>query len=80
MMGSGDKVLLLLGEAFFETTEADATEFCESRVDEMQSRLDELKLEQDDILAKQADLKKILYGRFGTSIHLEDSDDTAQEG
>lgn len=72
MMGSGDNVMLRLGETFFEATEDEATEYCESEVEKNQESLDKLKEEEADILEKQAGLKKSLYGRFGASINLEE--------
>jgi prefoldin subunit 4 len=71
MMGSGDKVLLMLGEAFFEVSEEDATEHCEALVEKLQAHVDKLSQVEADILDEQASLKKILYGRFGKSIQLE---------
>jgi chaperonin cofactor prefoldin len=72
MMGSGDKVMLLLGEAFFETHEEAATEFCEAEVERLQSAISKLDDEKSDILAKQAEYKAVLYARFGSSINLEE--------
>mmetsp|Transcript_7357 Transcript_7357/g.11030 ORF Transcript_7357/g.11030 Transcript_7357/m.11030 type:complete len:135 (+) Transcript_7357:89-493(+) len=72
MMGNGDRVMLRLGEAMFEATEDEATEFCENEVERNQEILDKLSEEEADILEKQAALKKILYGRFGKSINLEE--------
>ena len=72
MMGTGDKVMLRLGEAMFEATEDEATEFCETEVEKQQETLDKLGEEETDILERQGELKKILYGRFGKSINLED--------
>ena len=72
MMASGDPVLLLIGESFFDTTEEDATEFCEEEVERMQGQLESLEKEEGEILGKQADLKKALYARFGKSIQLEE--------
>jgi prefoldin subunit 4 len=72
MMGTGDQVLLLTGEAFFETTEEDATAYCEGEVERMQGQVDALTIEESEILEMQAALKLILYGRFGKSINLED--------
>jgi prefoldin subunit 4 len=71
MMGSGEKVMLMMGEVFFEASEEDATEYCEEQVEKQQATVDQLAEEEGDILDKQADLKKILYGRFGKSIQLE---------
>lgn len=72
MMGNGDKVLLSLGEAFFEVDEDEATLFCEEAIEKNQKILDALQEEEEDILAQQAELKFQLYGRFGKSINLED--------
>lgn len=72
MMASGDNVMLFLGEAFLEATEEEATEFCEAQVEEQQQKLDALEQEESAILEQQGELKKILYGRFGKSIQLED--------
>ncbi|KAL3941441.1 MAG: hypothetical protein SGBAC_004211 [Bacillariaceae sp.] len=72
MMASGDPVLLLIGESFFDTTEDDATEFCEEEVERMQGQLEALEKEEAGILEKQSGLKKDLYARFGKSIQLED--------
>ena len=72
-MGSGDDTVLLeLGEAWLETTEDEATEFCEAQVEQLQSQVDKLNQEEEDISKQQAELKQILYGRFGKSINLED--------
>ena len=63
--------MILQGETFFETNEDDATEFCEARIEQLQKQLDRLKEEDENIISQQADLKKLLYGRFGKSINLE---------
>ncbi len=71
MMGSGDNVMLHLGNAFFETTEDTATEYCEEEVEKMQDALDKLASEEEDIMEQMKQLKVVLYGRFGKSINLE---------
>lgn len=71
MMGSGDSVMLLLGEAFFESSEEEATEHCEALVEKLQSMVDDLEAEEKSILEEQTGLKAVLYGRFGKSINLE---------
>ena len=71
MMGNGDNVLLHLGNAFFESAEDVATEYCEEEVEKMQETLDKLASEEEDILEEMKKLKGILYGRFGKSINLE---------
>ena len=69
---STPSIMILQAETFFETNEDDATAFCETRIEQLQKKLDKLKEEDQDILSQQADLKKLLYGRFGKSINLED--------
>jgi len=72
MMGNGSKVMLVLGDAFFEAEEDEATEHCEMMVEKYQSQIDALDSEETDILEQQANLKKVLYARFGKSINLEE--------
>lgn len=72
MMASEEKVMLMLGEAFLEVSDNEATEFCEKRVDELQEKVDDLQAEEKEITQEQAKLKSILYGRFGNTINLED--------
>ena len=72
MASEGDKVMLFIGESFFDSTEEDATEFCESEVDKLTKMLEGFEEEEATILQEQAELKKVLYGRFGKSIQLED--------
>ena len=73
MMGSGDNVMLNLGNAFFELDEEEATTFCDDEVTNMQEIVDRLEEEEGEILDGQKSLKSVLYGRFGKSINLEDS-------
>ena len=72
MMGSGEKVMIMMGEAFLESSEEDATEHCELEVEKYQARIDQLEKEEGEILEEQDKLKKVLYGRFGKSIQLEE--------
>jgi prefoldin subunit 4 len=71
-MGNGSKVMLSLGDAFFEAEEEEATEHCEELVEKHQSKIDSLEGEESDILEQQETLKKVLYSRFGKSINLEE--------
>ena len=64
--------MLLIGESFFDTSEEDATEYCESEVERMQGLLETFEEEESKIVEEQAELKKVLYGRFGKSIQLEE--------
>mmetsp|Transcript_16992 Transcript_16992/g.16402 ORF Transcript_16992/g.16402 Transcript_16992/m.16402 type:complete len:135 (-) Transcript_16992:164-568(-) len=72
MMGDGDKVSFMLGGAFFEVSEEEATEHCETEAEKMQGVVDTLEVEEEDILEQQKGLKTVLYARFGKSINLED--------
>ena len=72
MSSDGDDVMLLIGESFFDTSEEEATEFCEAEVERMTEVLEKLDEEEEAILEEQKDLKSILYGRFGKSIQLEE--------
>lgn len=69
---SSGSCLLRLGDAFFETTEESATDFCENEADRLQNVIELLEEEEAKILEEQAKLKVVLYGRFGKSINLED--------
>lgn len=72
MSSDGDNVMLLIGESFFETSEDEATEFCEGEVERMTEESEKLDEEEAKIVEEQAGLKKFLYGRFGKSIQLEE--------
>lgn len=72
MVGVGGQVRLLLGEAFVETSEDYATEYCERKQEELQAKVEEMSAEKDKIATRQQELKKALYGRFGASINLEE--------
>lgn len=74
MMGNdGDKVMLFMGNAFFETNEEVATQHCENLVEKYQNKIDTLTQEETTIVEQQSILKKELYSRFGKSINLEES-------
>lgn len=65
-------LILQGGETWFEVADEDeATAFCEARIEKLQRQLDRLQQEAADITAEQAELKQLLYGRFGKSINLE---------
>lgn len=72
MMADNDKVLLMLGGAYFETGEEEATQYCEEMVEQYQEKIKTLQAEEDEISEQQQKLKKVLYGRFGKSIQLEE--------
>ncbi|TMW64452.1 hypothetical protein Poli38472_013074 [Pythium oligandrum] len=72
MMGEGDNVALFIGESFVETSEESAQEYIEKLVEESKKKIETLSAEEAQLETRQAALKKVLYGRFGTSINLED--------
>lgn len=72
MASAGDTVLLLIGESFFDTSEEEATEYCESEVEKLSTKLEALVEEESKVVEEQTVLKKALYARFGKSIQLED--------
>jgi prefoldin subunit 4 len=72
MMADQGKVLLFMGGAFFETSEEEATTYCEDTVEQIQEKIRTLESEENEVLEKQEELKKVLYGRFGKSIQLEE--------
>ena len=71
-MGEDDKVLLFMGGAFFETSEDEATAYCEETVEQYQEKIEKLESEESELVEKQDVLKKVLYARFGKSIQLEE--------
>lgn len=73
MMGGEESgtVMILAGEAFMETTEDDAVQYCDKQIEKLQEESDKLEEEEKEIVAEQATLKSQLYGRFGKSINLE---------
>mmetsp|Transcript_35397 Transcript_35397/g.40986 ORF Transcript_35397/g.40986 Transcript_35397/m.40986 type:complete len:139 (+) Transcript_35397:95-511(+) len=72
MMGNGSNVMVQYGDTFFETSEDEATEYCEEEVEKYQNHVDELEAKEVEILDKQKGLKAMLYSRFGKSINLEE--------
>lgn len=62
---------LMLGEAFVSVAEDVANEYCEKRQEVLTERLEAMKETRDAILKRQAELKKHLYGKFGSNINLD---------
>ena len=63
---------LKLGEAFLDCSEEYATEYCEKKVSKYTADIESMTAEEGTILARQKELKKLLYGRFGKAINLEE--------
>lgn len=61
-----------IGEVFAHVSKEEV----ETRIEQMKEvtskNLEKLEEEKDSILAQMAELKKILYGKFGDSINLEE--------
>jgi prefoldin subunit 4 len=72
MMADQGKVLLFMGGAFFEASEEEATTYCEDTVEQYQEKIRVLESEENEVIERQEELKKVLYGRFGKSIQLEE--------
>lgn len=71
---SSANVWLTMGESFFSVKNVEeATEYCEAQLQILQQQLERLQAERQDILQQQDELKKVLYGRFGKSINLEEA-------
>ena len=66
------KKRLKLGEAFLDCSEEYATEYCEKKVSKYTAAIESMTAEEGTILARQKELKKLLYGRFGKAINLEE--------
>ncbi|CAM9920539.1 unnamed protein product, partial [Phaeothamnion confervicola] len=71
MTSEGASVQLMLGDCFVHCNEEYATDYCEKKQEAGQAQLDGLNEEEEGITKRQADLKKALYARFGSSIQLE---------
>lgn len=56
-----------------DVSEDYATEHCERKQEQLQAKVEELGREKGKIATRQMELKKVLYGRFGSSINLENS-------
>ncbi|CAK4079685.1 unnamed protein product [Aphanomyces euteiches] len=72
MMGSGENVQLFIGESFVEVSEEYAQEYLEAQTEKVNAKVDKLNAEEAKLETRQEALKKVLYGRFGQSINLED--------
>ena len=61
------------GECYFEVTKDQADELLESQKQAVEDEANVLEEELSSIQNTLADLKKQLYGRFGSNINLEES-------
>jgi prefoldin subunit 4 len=64
---------LMVGESFFDVDSGTATEYIGRELDKAKEGKAAVEGELGRIDARQAELKKILYARFGSSINLEES-------
>ena len=65
-------MLLTVGEAFFQVSEEEAIESLEKAKTLTEEALAKLVEESEQTRSEMDSLKKILYGKFGSSINLED--------
>jgi prefoldin subunit 4 len=65
-------MLLTVGEAFFQVSEEEAIESLEKAKTLTEEALAKLAEESEITRSEMDSLKKILYGKFGSSINLED--------
>ena len=73
-MGDGGTVKLLIGgESFIDVEEDTATEFVENEQAKLQAEMDAHEQAIEKIGQRQKELKGVLYGRFGSSINLEEN-------
>lgn len=66
------KVLILSGEAFFDTNDDNAIKYCELEIEKLQNNINIINDNEKIILNEQNELKQLLYKRFGKSINLEE--------
>ena len=63
---------LTIGESFFVVSEEEAMEQIEKANEIAKSLLASRESESESLRTELADLKKVLYAKFGSSINLED--------
>jgi prefoldin subunit 4 len=66
-----DAVKVKIGEIYFEGSNDEGIALMEKCIQRKQDQIDELKNESQNLDSQLADLKKILYDKFGDSIRLE---------
>ena len=72
MMSEGDSVKILMGDTFLTFQDDAAVEYCDKKSETLQEKLDDVLAQEQALQDSMAALKEELYGRFGTSINLED--------
>ena len=70
--GDDDKLCLKLGDGFVECDEDYVNEYIEKKKEAAEGERDKLSAELAGLAARQMELKKVLYGRFGKNINLEE--------
>mmetsp|Transcript_70297 Transcript_70297/g.121826 ORF Transcript_70297/g.121826 Transcript_70297/m.121826 type:complete len:127 (+) Transcript_70297:84-464(+) len=66
-----DGLMLKVGEAYTPVEEDSVTEHLSKLAEQAESKLTESVDEIEAVKTEMGDLKKVLYGKFGTSINLE---------
>ncbi|KAK9820087.1 hypothetical protein WJX72_006008 [[Myrmecia] bisecta] len=72
MLTDEEQVRYVVGECFYYANAEEATERIEAATAEAQTEMDRLKQELQQTTGKMAELKQVLYGKFGDSINLEE--------
>ena len=72
MMGGDEGIMILIGETFVQVDEEEANEYVETKREKYSAKVAVWDEELAAIEDRQKELKKLLYGRFGKSINLEE--------
>eukprot|EP00877_Chromochloris_zofingiensis_P003477 jgi/Chrzof1/1312/Cz10g02190.t1 len=72
MLSDGEVVRILTGDSFLHVDKDDADEKLTQLTDEARAQLSEHQSALASVKGKMAELKVVLYGKFGNSINLEE--------
>ncbi|VAI36415.1 unnamed protein product [Triticum turgidum subsp. durum] len=72
ILSDEDVVRFQIGEVFAHMPVDDVEARLEQMKEDAAKKLEKLEEEKESILAQMAELKKILYGKFGDAINLEE--------
>jgi len=72
MLVDEEEVRFVMGECFYHSTVDEAEEKLGKLLRDVQVEQDRLNEEASNLKAGMAELKKVLYGKFGSSINLEE--------
>ncbi|CAL8470702.1 g10244 [Coccomyxa elongata] len=71
MLADEEEVRYVVGECFYHAAPDEAEENIQKAADEAKESLTSLEAELESTKAQMAELKKVLYGKFGNSINLD---------